>query len=258
MPTTAEKIGIRYTVHKHGGHETSRPPLVLIHGAGGHHLFWPPQIRRLAGWTVYALDLPGHGESPSTPESTIGGYAARVLDWMRAEEIAEAVLVGHSMGAAVALTAALRSQAVSGLVLLGAGSALPVAPEFIELSESRETFREAVDRMVRGSFDRQADPRFVGLARERLLAVDPTVFHLDFVACSHFDVGQQLDQITCPALVVCGETDRMTRPEQNEALADGLPQGELFVVPGAGHMVMLEQPEAVAARLGDFLDDRIP
>jgi pimeloyl-ACP methyl ester carboxylesterase len=176
---------------------------------------------------------------------------------MRAEQIVEAVLVGHSMGAAVALTAALRSQAVSGLVLLGAGSALPVAPEFIELSESRETFRQAVDRMVRGSFDRAADPRFVELARERLLVVDPTVFHLDFVACSHFDVGQQLDQITCPALVMCGETDRMTRPEQNEALADGLPQGELFVVPGAGHMVMLEQPEAVAAKLGDFLDDRI-
>lgn len=253
MPTTAEKVGIRYTIHKSGGHETSRPPLVLIHGAGGHHLFWPPHIRRLPGWTVYAIDLPGHGESPSAPESTIGGYASRVLDWMRAEAMTEAILVGHSMGAAIALTAALRSQAVSGMVLLGAGSALPVAPEFIQLSESRETFQEAVNLMVRGSFSRETDPRFVELARQRLLAEDPTVFHMDFVACSHFDVGRQLDQITCPALVVCGEADRMTRPDQNKALAEGLPDGELVIVPGAGHMVMLEQPEAVATALLGFL-----
>ncbi len=255
MRLTAEQVGIRYTVNQDGGQEASRPPLVLIHGAAGHHLFWPPQIRRLAGWTVYAIDLPGHGESPPPAESTIGGYAGRVLDWMRALEIHEAVLVGHSMGSAIGLTAALRTRAVGGLVLLGAGSALPVAPEFLQLSESQSTFHEAVDRMVRGSFHKETGQRFVELARDRLRDANPTVFHLDFVACSHFDVGRQLDQIGCPALVICGEADRMVRPDQNEALADGLPQGELFVVPGAGHMVMLEKPDAVAERLGRFLTD---
>jgi pimeloyl-ACP methyl ester carboxylesterase len=162
------------------------------------------------------------------------------------------------MGAAVTLAAALRSQAVKGLVLLGAGSSLPVAPEFIQLSESRDIFQEAVERMLRGSFSRETDPRFIELARERMQAVDPAIFHLDFVACSHFDVRSQLDQIVCPALVICGEADRMTPPAQNEALAQELPQGEFFVVQGAGHMVMLEKPEAVAGKLAAFLDSRIP
>jgi pimeloyl-ACP methyl ester carboxylesterase len=77
MPTTAELVGIRYSLHEGGGPESMGPPLILIHGAGGHHLFWPPQVRRLRDRTVYALDLPGHGESPPPAESTIGGYAAR-------------------------------------------------------------------------------------------------------------------------------------------------------------------------------------
>jgi pimeloyl-ACP methyl ester carboxylesterase len=257
MPTTGESVGLRYTVHNGGGQEPSRPPLVLIHGAAGHHLFWPPQIRRLDGWVVYALDLPGHGECSSPPESTIGGYAARVLDWMRVVEIDSAILVGHSMGAAIALTAALRSDSIVGLILLGAGSALPVAPEFLQLSETLQTFPEAVDKMVRGSFHKATDRRYVELARQRLHEADPTAFHLDFAACSRFDVGRQLKQITCPALVICGEEDRMTRPEQNRALADGLPEAELFVVPQAGHMVMLEKPEIVAEKMGQFLAERI-
>jgi pimeloyl-ACP methyl ester carboxylesterase len=253
MPTTAESVGIRFTVHKGGGRETSRPPLVLIHGAGGHRLFWPTQIRRLPQQVVYALDLPGHGESPPPGESTVGGYAARILDWMRAVDVREAVLVGHSMGAAIALTAALRSQAVVGLVLLGSGGSLPVHPELLRLTEARDTFPMAVERVVRGSFSRSTDQHFVELAHQRMLAADPAVFHMDFVACSHFDVRRQLGQIGCPGLVVCGAEDRMTSPEQNRALAEGLPEAELFLVPEAGHMVMLERPEAVAERIQQFV-----
>jgi pimeloyl-ACP methyl ester carboxylesterase len=253
MPSTTEAVGLRYALNQDGGRADSGPPLVLIHGAGGHRLFWPPQIRHLPGRPVYAIDLPGHGESTAPPESTIGGYAARLLDWMRAVDLSDAVLAGHSMGAAVALTAALRSDSVVGLVLIGAGASLPVHPELLQLTESRQTFPTAVDRVVRGSFSRTSDKRLVELAHQRMLDSDPSVFHMDFVACSHYDVSRQLAQVECPVLVICGADDRMTRAEQNQTLADGIRRSEIVIVPDAGHMVMLERPDVVAETMGRFL-----
>jgi pimeloyl-ACP methyl ester carboxylesterase len=161
------------------------------------------------------------------------------------------------MGAAIALTMALRSQAFSGLVLMGAGASLPVHPELLQLTRSWDTFPTAVERVVRGSFSRSAEPGFVDLARQRIMSADPSVFHNDFVACSHFDVAAQLGQIDLPALVMCGAEDRMTRPEQNESLAAGLPRAEFWLVPDAGHMVMLEKPEAVAEKMAQFLAERV-
>jgi pimeloyl-ACP methyl ester carboxylesterase len=253
MTSTVEVAGIQSEHHVGGGTEPSAPPLVLIHGAAGHHLFWPPEIRRLPGWEVYAVDLPGHGGSLPPAESTVGGYADRLGDWLRGLGLAEVVLAGHSMGAAIALTLALRLESVAGLVLIGAGASLPVHPDLIRLSESRQTFPEAVDRIVRGSFSRSSDAHLVALARQRMLEGDPAILLLDFQACARFDVTHQLGDVRCPALVICGAEDRMTSEAQNRRLALGLPGGELQVLAGAGHMAMLEQPQAVAGLIGAYL-----
>lgn len=207
----------------------------------------------MEGWDVYAVDLPGHGQTAPPAESTVGGYAGRLLDWMRGSNLGSVVLAGHSMGAAIALTMALRLESVAGLVLIGAGPSLPVHPELIRLSESRQTLPEAVERVVRGSFSRSADARLVALARQRMLEADPAVLHLDFQACARFDLTHQLGEVTCPVLVICGADDRMTTEAQNRRLAESLPAGELQVLEGGGHMVMLEQPDAVAGCMADFL-----
>src|SRR5512136_2375769 len=79
------------------------PPVVLIHGTGGNHLSWPPEVRRLSGYRIYALDLGGHGKSEGRGHQSIGAYASQVIDWLTAMGLHRAVFVGHSMGAAVAL-----------------------------------------------------------------------------------------------------------------------------------------------------------
>ena len=107
--------------------------VVLIHGAGGNHLLWPAALRRLQGATVYALDLPGHGRSRGPGRELIGDYAADVAGFMEAAGIDRAVLMGHSMGGAIAQQVALEiPQRVGGLVLLGTGARLPVAPAILE------------------------------------------------------------------------------------------------------------------------------
>lgn len=249
---------IRFTHYIGGGPAEQRPPLLLIHGAGGNQLSWPPQLRRLQGWDVYALDLPGHGDSPGPNELTIGGYADRVLDWMRGTELPPAVLIGHSMGAAIVLTMALRSgTAAAGLVLIGVGGMLRVDPEIIRLSSTAASFPEAVDRVIGGSFGPSTPPRLIELTRERIIEAGSGAFSLDFQACDHFDVRDRLSELELPTLVMCGEHDRMTPPKINQRLAESIRGAQWATIPRAGHMVMLEHPEAVAGRIEQFLLQRV-
>jgi pimeloyl-ACP methyl ester carboxylesterase len=251
-PADTSVISVQH--HASGGLPGGVPPLILLHGAGGSRLHWPPQIRRLNGAEVYALDLPGHGDSAGRPAATISGYAESTLDWMRSVGIGQAVLVGHSMGSAIALTIALRvPRTVAGLALVGASARLRVAPEILTDSASQARFPRAVDRVTDWAFSPKAPPPLVELARRRMLESGHDAFHSDFQACDHFDVRQQLAEIKVPALVIQGEDDQLTPLFLARELAEGLPAGQLVSLPDAGHMVMLEKPEQVAELLSRFM-----
>jgi len=237
---------------EHGGGNQA-PPLVFLHGAGGNRLHWPPGIRRLEGVHTYALDLPGHGRSPSAGEATIKDFARRVAAWRGARGVARPVLVGHSMGSAIALTVALgEPQSLAGLILIGAGPRLRVNPVLLEQTAGVETFAAAVEQILQWSFAAPASPRLVRLARRSLLAAGPDVLHRDLQACHAFDATDRLAEVRLPTLVIVGSQDRMTPPRLGEALHQGIGGSRLQAVEGAGHMVMLEQPETVARLLGAF------
>jgi len=94
MPTTA---GLHYFLHEGGS--VLKPTLVLIHGAGGNHLFWPPEVRRLPDYRVITLDLPGHGKTEGPGCQSIQDYAHFVTKFLDALRLSRAVFVGHAMGA---------------------------------------------------------------------------------------------------------------------------------------------------------------
>ena len=127
--STANKL--HYQLH-HGAARPAGPPLVLVHGAGGNLMHWPGALRRLPGHTVYALDLPGHGKSGGAGRAEIGAYADVVRGFAEALGLVPFVLAGHSMGGAIALEFALRYPArLAGLILVGTGAKLRVAPEIL-------------------------------------------------------------------------------------------------------------------------------
>lgn len=248
--------------YEHFGGRTGagrRPPLVLIHGAAGSRLFWPPALRRLAGVEVYALDLPGHGASGGDPPSTIGGYVETLRAWLAEAGVPRAIFAGHSMGSAIALTLALTDAgAVAGLILVGGGPSLRVNRKLRELSGSVTTARQAVDLMVDWSFGSGAPARLIELARRRMADTPAHVLHSDLAACDGFDVRPDLARIEPPVLALCGTEDRMTPPDQSRALVAALPRARLCLVEGAGHMVMLENAEAVVGSVETFLADSFP
>jgi pimeloyl-ACP methyl ester carboxylesterase len=252
MPLIAD---IYYHVYS-GDEEGNKPPIVLIHGAGGNHLYWPSEIRRLLGYRVYALDLPGHGKSGGRGLQSITAYAHRVLDWLEAIGLNKPVFVGHSMGSAIALSLAIECpQYVRGLGLIGSGARLRVAPELLESASSPTTFHSAVAAIVNLSFSSKSPPRLAELSARRMFEIRPSVLHRDFLACDAFDETQRIGEIQQPVLILCGEEDKMTPLRSAHFLASSLPKARLEIIPDAGHMVMLEQPKAVADSLLRFLGD---
>lgn len=251
-----EKAGVFYFEHRGGGLSGDAPPLVFIHGAGGNHLHWPPQVRRLPGRTVYALDLPGHGRSASAGCDRIEDYVQRIEDWMEAMPLQRIILGGHSMGGAISQQFALKApQKLAGLVLVGTGARLRVSPLILESTTDPTRLDGAVDLIIEWSFSEFAPERLVELARRRMMDVGHSVIHNDFVACDKFDVMDRIGEIGLPTLIICGEADRLTPMKYSEYLFDKLGQARLVRVPTAGHMVMLEQPDVVAEAIADFAAD---
>ena len=250
MPNAAD---IYYHLHQ-GGSEGLTPPVVLIHGAGGTHLYWPSEVRRLPGYHVYAPDLPGHGKSGGRGMQSISAYTQALISWMDAVGLHSALLIGHSMGSAIALTLALdHPMRVLGLGLVGAGARLRVAPDIIEWTSNQTTFLNAVTAVITRSFSPQTSARLTELAARRMAETRPSVLNGDFLACDEFDVRERLGELHQRTLVLCGADDQMTPVRHAQFLANGIPNATLKIIPDAGHMVMLEQPQAVATALGEFI-----
>lgn len=238
-----------------GDPSNERPPLVLVHGAGGSHLHWPPQLRRLGDTDVFGLDLPGHGYSSGQGRETIAAYRDLVLAWAEARTLRPFVLVGHSMGGAIGLAFALRyPERLAGLVIVGSGAKLRVSP--LILQGLRDDFPATAKLICDWACGEGIDKRTRRLYLRRLLEADPIVVLGDFLACDRFDVRQRLGEILVPTLVIGGTADRMTPPKFSEYLRDHISHAELVLIEGAGHMVMLEQPQRVTEAIAEFLRSR--
>lgn len=246
--------GLYYFSHE--ANDPESPPILLIHGAGGSHLYWSPEIRRLNGFRVVALDLPGHGKSGGIGRQRIADYVQALQSFMDAIDLPAAVIVGHSMGSAIALQLALDDpDRVLALVMIGGGSRLRVNPSILEGAANPATFSLAVKSINEWAFGPQADPRLREFASQRMeKETRPTVLHGDFLACNEFDATQRLPEIKKPTLIICGTEDKMTPLKYSHALHEQIGGAELIEIKDAGHMVMLEKSREVAAALEDFVD----
>ena len=244
--------GLYYFEYKSA--EAVGPPVVLLHGAGGMHLSWPPEIRRLMGCHVFALDLPGHGRSEQQSGlQHIHAYVQSVRNWIASLEFPAVTLVGHSMGGAVAMSLAAEfPELVSGLGLVSTSARFTVNPALLSDAANATTFHRATATIVRWSFAEPAPPSLTELILRRMNETRPSVLLGDLQACDRFDACDMLLEIKCPTVVICGTDDRMTPLRQSQYLAGAIPGARLETVAQAGHMVMIEQPAAVAQILRSF------
>lgn len=229
------------------------PSIVFLHGAGMDHTVWTLQTRFFAhhGRNVLALDLPGHGRSEGPALSSIEDIADWVMRFLDAARLDKAALVGHSMGALVALDAASRApQRIWALALLGAATRMPVHPDLLKAAKAGD--HAAVDLVASWGLGRrahlggaQSPGAWMLTSAIRLLERSGDgVLGSDLAACNDYTTAPEAAaKVTCPVLVIAGEIDRMTPVKGARDLAQRFLAARVVVVPGAGHMMMVEQPD---------------
>lgn len=239
------------------------PLLVFVHGAGFDHTTWSLQARYFAthGFSVMAVDLPGHGKTPGPPCESITGYT-QWLGGVIADSGHEAAhVVGHSMGALIGLTlAATLPDVVASLALLGVSSPMPVHPDLLDAAKRNDHL--AFELVASWSHARPAHAGahptpglwMMGSTVRLLEKGAPDVLYTDLAACNAFDGGVELaERVRCEVLFLLGEGDVMTRPSGAVPLITATQWSQTVTLPGAGHLAMMEQPDAVIDALEGFL-----
>ena len=257
---------LRYAVGGDG------PPLVLVHGLGGTIENWLALAPVLAArHRVLVPDLPGHGySSPLSEPRDIDALAGAVLAIAGTEEIRGAVWIGHSLGGVVALrAAALRPDAVRGLVLAAAGgigsSSRAAHATLTVLGVARPgrwiaPFRHALARSRRGrrtvfGWWGAADPDALEPELAEAFLVGPA-HHTDTRqagrALLESEPRTELDRVACPCLCLWGASDHWVRVEEGMEYARRL-HAPLRTIAGCGHLLIGERPDACLAAIQDFL-----
>ncbi|MCU0479717.1 MAG: alpha/beta hydrolase [Anaerolineae bacterium] len=233
--------------------DSTHIPVIFIHGAGGTHLDWSADLRRLPQANAVALDLPAHGKSTPPHRTTIKEYADDVLALVDALQLPRAIFAGHSMGGGIAQQIAVSyPDKVAGLILFGTGAKLSVHPDI--LNRVMTDYAGVADLLAGWLWGADVTDEMKQITREQLLKTAPEVTFGDYTACNGFDIRAELKNITAPTLVISGTHDKMTPLKYGQYLADNIPNTQLAIIENAGHMLGLEHPQQIAKIVADWLE----
>lgn len=220
---------------------------VFIHGAGCTGEVFAAQ--REAFDDALVLTLPGH--TTAGAPASIAEFADYVAKELDEQAIDDAVLAGSSMGGAIALELALRAHPrVRALALLGGGAKMRVAPAIFE---SIERDFDAAARTIAGYLYADPTPERLTFSTRMILAVGQAQTARDFAACNAFDVTERLGELRLPILALTGERDVMMPPKFGQFIADRVPGAQARILPGAGHLAMVERPADTNDALRTFV-----
>lgn len=224
--------------------------LILISGAGGTAEFWQYQTEYFPN--AEAVNLPGHPDGELC--TSIEDYTDWLWSYILKQGYSAPVLAGHSMGGGIVQWYALKyPKDVSGLILIGTGARLRVAPQILSLvREGIENPSVWVQNFLEVQLSR-IDPVMKEKMMNISLELGAKVQLNDMLCCDKFDVMDRVHQIEVPTLILCGSEDEMTPPKYTSYLAGKIKGSNLTVIDGGAHYVFVEKPEAVNQAIERFV-----
>ena len=242
--------------------DPKKSTVVFVHGAGLDHSWFGLQSRYFGyhGWNVLALDLPGHGRSEGPALPSVGDMAEWVFRIVDEAALKKISVVGHSMGALIALEcAARRPERVERIAFLGTAYPMRVSEAFLDAARRNE--QSAYDMETIWGHAPQVplggNPNpgmwMYGDTLARLARLAPGVLYNDLKACNDYASGlESAAKVKCPALFVLGKRDVMTPPKSAAALARAIQGARTVVLSPSGHSLMAEAPDATLDALIEF------
>ena len=245
-------VKIAYRVNA-DGLSNDRKSIVLIHGSGCDHTLWDRQFGELEqDFNTVGVDLPGHGRSQGAGEQDVDKYVEWVRNIIEALALKKPVLTGHSLGAAISLTFAVKyGEMLSGIIPVGGGVTMPVNEAI--LNGIRNDPAATLGFIAKFSVTKENRERFMQPLIDGMVKVRPEIIYGDFLSCDRLDITEDIKKITVPTLLICGEDDKMTPPALSRYMVEQIPGAELAVIEGAGHFVMQENAEAFNNVLREFI-----
>lgn len=246
MPFTRCHSAGRVHYAERGEDRAGSGPFLLIHGAGASSAIWMMVMARLGrvGRAV-AIDLPGHGPSPpfeDKPHPTIADYRQATGELAALTNLGRSVLIGHSMGALVAIEAALAwPDKVAGLVLCAAAPRLPVSRDLMKVID--EDYAHFPAWLAERALSANAKPALRRAFIAAGVVAPQAVTRADFEAIDGVDLGAQLGKLRCPIIWLDGADDGIVQIVGGSAARPG----EHRTLPDVGHLVPIEAPGEVAS-----------
>ena len=243
---------------------TRGAPLVFLHGVGGDHSAWRPQLRHFADdFRCLAWDMPGYGASPPPWEMNFATLTQALVELLDAFGCDKAHLVGHSLGGMIAQDFAARhADRLRSLTLVATSAAFgsvdgDYQKRFIDDRlaplESGRTLAQLAPVQVPRLVGTGADPLGVQIAIGCFANVPAASYRSAIKLITAFDRRDTLKTIACPTLLIAGEQDRVAPAATMQRMGAEMKNAKFVALAGCGHLANLEAPERFNAVLAEFL-----
>jgi len=227
--------------------------IVFIHGAGGDSRIFDLQLKGLGGkYTAIAVDLPAHGESDFSGETSLDLYVRSVEAVIKAFSLKNTVIAGHSMGGGVVFELLKKGyDAIQGGVLIASNAVLPVNSMILDvINRDYDGFCEMATGFM---FSKGADRNYIDIVKNGLIRAGAGTTANDFMICRNFDFRSDLKNLSMPVLLIANENDKMVSIRKIRETEELIPDGRLICYAAEGHMPQCEMSDTVNSDLSDFL-----
>ena len=239
------------------GIDNSKDTIVFLHGSGLSHIVWSltEQFFSSKNFNVLSIDLPGHGNSEGPCLDSI----EKITDWL--EKVFEKlnlknlILVGHSQGCLEAIEYSFKyKKRLKKIVLVSGSYRMPVNKDLIDLASNGDS--DAVKLMMKWGYE--GSKKFIGGNPIERIIQSPRdiseILAVDLIACNNYANGSKAAQsISCPIMLVFGELDKMVNLEAGKKFANLVKNSITYIIPGCGHMIMIEKAFEMREKVLEFL-----
>jgi pimeloyl-ACP methyl ester carboxylesterase len=221
--------------------------MIFIHGAGLNASVWTPQMHTFPDAHFPTLERT-HTNPPSVHDFTVS-----MASYIQAHGIEAPILVGHSLGGGIALDFALSyPHMIRGLILICASPVFQVPREFLEMILS--DFDGFIQTIISLGFHPRAPDSAKKACAHAMKTVGALEVYHDYLCANTFDIQDCIKEITAPTLILAAAEDGMIPMEISTFLSEQIKDSCLKIIPGSGHMVILEQPALVNTEITSFID----